>query len=110
MLVPHAMFDDLVEDMNRTRDASNLFDPNRPNRRKLVGPAPATALAPGTLPCPQCGHLMGRHVFAGQELDRCATHGVWCDRDELAAVLERTAGVPEQWGFWRRFLDSLAGF
>jgi|LNFM01.2.fsa_nt_gb hypothetical protein len=113
-LVPSAVFDDLVGEMERTREASNLtstFDPAGQNERKRIGPDPPSTLMPGTLPCPHCKVLMFRQVFAGQEIDRCSTHGIWFDRDELAAVLERTAGElePERFSFWRTLLGVFTG-
>ena len=37
-------------------------------------------------------HLENDHEKPKPELDRCATHGVWFDREELAKVFETVAG------------------
>lgn len=45
-------------------------------------------------PCPVCHRLMNRHNYArrsGVIIDVCAQHGIWFDRDELAAILSWTA-------------------
>lgn len=34
-----------------------------------------------------CGDAMGTWRFHAIELDRCAKHGIWFDRDELESVL-----------------------
>ncbi|CAN5454330.1 hypothetical protein BH11MYX1_BH11MYX1_54930 [soil metagenome] len=56
---------------------------------------------PGTRPCPECSETMtscklilrldGHAEHPKPELDRCATHGLWFDHDELAAVFETIA-------------------
>jgi len=59
--------------------------------------------APGKRACPQCSVAMTtarltielegeKRSHAAPELDRCATHGLWFDESELAAVLEKVAG------------------
>jgi Zn-finger nucleic acid-binding protein len=43
------------------------------------------------LKCPQCGQLMNRYRFAGRShvvIDRCRSHGIWLDRDELRQIIE----------------------
>ena len=45
--------------------------------------------------CPSCTTGMAKHVLYTIQVDRCSAHGVWFDRDELAAVL---AKVGEQHG------------
>jgi Zn-finger nucleic acid-binding protein len=43
------------------------------------------------LKCPQCTKLMNRYNFAhasGVVIDKCATHGIWLDRDDLRRVVE----------------------
>lgn len=59
-------------------------------------------LTPGARRCPRCSAPMTRcHVEIvldterarpKPELDVCGEHGVWFDREELAAVLEKVAG------------------
>lgn len=47
------------------------------------------------LPCPRCGEMMARHLFAeGVKVvvDTCAPHGTWFDESELRAVAEAAAG------------------
>ena len=42
------------------------------------------------VPCPDCGELMNRNNFArasGVIVDICKQHGVWCDADELPAII-----------------------
>jgi Zn-finger nucleic acid-binding protein len=56
-------------------------DDVRPLSRRLF---PATATTRG---CPRCATAMTSHALYGVTLDRCATHGIWCDAEELAAVL-----------------------
>jgi len=43
--------------------------------------------APGERACPVCAIAMTAERFEGIELDRCPPHGLWFDRDELAASL-----------------------
>ncbi len=46
------------------------------------------------LKCPDCGTLMHRKNFgkrSGIIIDTCKDHGVWCDRGELARVLDFVA-------------------
>jgi len=43
------------------------------------------------LKCPNCNHLMHRRNFgrkSGVIVDECVTHGIWFDRDELAAIIK----------------------
>lgn len=57
---------------------------------------------PSSRKCPQCRAPMvgcrvvleieGEVAHPRPELDRCAAHGVWFDREELAKVLEKVAG------------------
>ena len=42
---------------------------------------------PGQRACPVCSGVMSTERIQAIELDRCALHGVWFDRDELAASL-----------------------
>jgi Zn-finger nucleic acid-binding protein len=42
---------------------------------------------PGARPCPVCAAVMSSERVDAIELDRCASHGVWFDRDELAESL-----------------------
>ncbi|CAN5700138.1 hypothetical protein BH11MYX1_BH11MYX1_07140 [soil metagenome] len=37
--------------------------------------------------CPSCSNAMGTWKYHQIELDRCAQHGIWFDRDELEGVL-----------------------
>jgi Zn-finger nucleic acid-binding protein len=43
--------------------------------------------APGERVCPVCAAAMTSERLDGIELDRCPPHGLWFDRDELAASL-----------------------
>jgi hypothetical protein len=55
--------------------------------------------ATGKRACPECAHPMttfhlhvaldGEVVKPRPELDRCATHGIWFDAEELAVVFEK---------------------
>ena len=53
-------------------------------------------------PCPRCGQLMNRFNFgrvSGIVIDKCAGHGIWFDRDELAKVFQKAyAKVGHQGG------------
>jgi len=40
-------------------------------------------------PCARCGAPMQTVNLGTVALDRCAAHGVWCDADELTALLEQ---------------------
>ena len=42
---------------------------------------------PGQRACPVCTDAMTMERISSIELDRCPLHGVWFDRDELAASL-----------------------
>lgn len=73
---------------------------------ELTGLAPTFTLrdeAPGKRACPRCTTAMTtakltialegeKPMKAGPELDRCATHGLWFDENELADVLAPVAG------------------
>ena len=48
---------------------------------------PAAEGPPGQRACPVCTDTMSVERIQTIELDRCALHGVWFDRDELAASL-----------------------
>lgn len=71
-----------------------------------------TRETPGTRKCPHCREAMSRcHVIVHlendlekpkPELDRCATHGVWFDREELAKVFEKVAGKGYGGGIGRK--------
>jgi Zn-finger nucleic acid-binding protein len=56
-------------------------DDVRPLSRRLFA---ATATTRG---CPRCATAMTAHALYDITIDRCATHGIWCDPEELAAVL-----------------------
>jgi Zn-finger nucleic acid-binding protein len=68
---------------------------------------------PGKRKCPHCGEAMTAcHVIVHlendlekpkPELDRCATHGVWFDREELAKVFEKVATKGYGGGVGRTF-------
>ncbi len=68
---------------------------NDKSMENLLGKAPGLDIAPARrpvayLPCPRCRQLMHRRNFASRSgiiIDECAAHGVWFDRDELAAVI-----------------------
>jgi len=43
------------------------------------------------IPCPECGKLMNRKLFAdcsGVIVDWCKAHGTWFDRDELKRIVQ----------------------
>ncbi|SRR5258706_12894762 len=42
----------------------------------------------GTLPCPVCAVLMHVEVKQHVEVDVCAQHGVWLDKDELEGIAQ----------------------
>jgi len=56
--------------------------------------SPAPKIVPSTVryrPCPQCGQLMNRFNFghtSGVIIDKCASHGIWFDRDELRRIVD----------------------
>ncbi len=43
--------------------------------------------------CPRCTRPMTARSLLGQPVDRCGTHGIWFDRDELSEVLFATRPV-----------------
>lgn len=45
--------------------------------------------------CPQCGQGMVPVSVESIALDRCMSHGIWFDPDELQAVLQRASKFPE---------------
>jgi Zn-finger nucleic acid-binding protein len=77
---------------------------------EIIGDGPALKLVhgkPGARACPRCKHAMAschldveiteHHRELKPTLDRCASHGVWFDTDELAdilTVLHRSAEPP----------------
>lgn len=44
------------------------------------------------LPCAVCRHRMEALQLFAVPVDRCHSHGVWFDHDELAEALRRSAG------------------
>ena len=46
---------------------------------------------PGPRNCPGCQAAMAVERFGDAVIDRCASHGIWFDESELAAVLESNA-------------------
>jgi Zn-finger nucleic acid-binding protein len=48
------------------------------------------------LVCPHCGEGLDRHLVDKVELDACAGHGLWFDRDELGKILGNFASTQEQ--------------
>lgn len=40
--------------------------------------------------CPACRRTASRERFRGIDVDRCADHGIWFDRDELVHALQGT--------------------
>jgi hypothetical protein len=58
---------------------------------------------PGTRACPRCPQVMAvcrlrvvvedKEIEPRPELDRCAAHGIWFDKDELAKVLQKVRGA-----------------
>ena len=54
--------------------------------------------------CPSCTTEMTKHVLYTIQVDRCAVHGVWFDRDELAATL---AKVGEEHGESVTFCEKI---
>jgi Zn-finger nucleic acid-binding protein len=53
---------------------------------------PAVAGRPADRKCPACAALLVREQVETVEIDRCAAHGIWFDRDELRKLLEQ-AGI-----------------
>lgn len=49
--------------------------------------------------CPQCGQGMVPVSVGSAALDRCVSHGIWFDPEELEAVLKRAGDLSEQGGF-----------
>ncbi len=50
------------------------------------------------LPCPECEQLMHRRNFAkksGIIVDECTAHGIWFDKQELAAAIHYVRSSPE---------------
>ncbi len=45
--------------------------------------------------CPQCGQGMVPVSVESVALDRCESHGIWFDPEELQTVLQRAAKFPE---------------
>jgi len=74
---------------------------------------------PGKRTCPHCREAMTRcHVVVHlehdvekpkPELDRCAIHGVWFDREELAKVFEKVATKGFGGGVGRHFQADKSG-
>jgi Zn-finger nucleic acid-binding protein len=48
------------------------------------------------LPCAACKHTMETLLLFDIPVDRCHSHGVWFDKDELAEVLRRSTIVPKE--------------
>jgi Zn-finger nucleic acid-binding protein len=48
------------------------------------------------LPCAVCKHTMETLLLFEIAVDRCHSHGVWFDKDELAEVLRRSMIKPPQ--------------
>lgn len=46
------------------------------------------------LPCAVCRHTMETLLLFDIPVDRCHSHGVWFDKDELAEVLRRSTLAP----------------
>lgn len=46
------------------------------------------------LPCAVCKHTMETLLLFDVAVDRCHTHGVWFDKDELSEVLRRSTIKP----------------
>jgi hypothetical protein len=46
------------------------------------------------LPCAVCKHTMETLLLFQIAVDRCHSHGVWFDKDELAEVLRRSTIKP----------------
>ena len=76
--------------------AANMFAPAR------RVPIPLVPHARQPLPCPNCRDPMGTWTLHRVSIDRCATHGLWFDRDELQVVL-RAIGDAN----YRRRLEEL---
>ncbi len=50
------------------------------------------------LPCPECAQLMHRRNFAkksGIIVDECTAHGIWFDKQELAAAIQYVRSSPK---------------
>ena len=67
---------------------------DREQQADLLNGLPKPRITPAPVkyrPCPRCGQLMHRSIFArssGVIIDRCPGHGVWLDHDELRRVIE----------------------
>jgi Zn-finger nucleic acid-binding protein len=59
-------------------------------RRLRFAPSFPSTDAPG-IPCPSCHEPMARAMLHRIVIDRCETHGIWFDGDELGSVLRRCA-------------------
>ena len=60
--------------------------------RRMTGPPPgpnARLVAEGRRPCPICGQAMTAQSASGIAIDVCPRHGIWLDRGELKALLQR---------------------
>jgi Zn-finger nucleic acid-binding protein len=101
----------MLSEMGVLYAAAIAYDPTRDRRGRPepVEPPPPGALVAGSLPCPHCGYAMAQQELADHVVDVCDEHGYWFDGRELAAVLERSAGVaePTTGMKWRRFLQGL---
>ncbi len=49
--------------------------------------------------CPQCGQGMVPVSVGSVALDRCVSHGIWFDPEELSAVLQRASTLSVKDGF-----------
>ncbi len=80
--ITHKLFDELLK--NQPLDSSSALG-------KPITKYPRLRLYDiRYLPCPECNKQMNRYNFMGRSniiLDECAEHGVWFDKQELAASL-----------------------
>jgi hypothetical protein len=58
--------------------------------RTLGAEAKVRAGTAGAVRCSVCGAKTAREELRGIEVDRCAEHGMWFDRDEVLHVLNGT--------------------
>lgn len=59
---------------------------------KALWDIPLPTGQPGTRACPVCTNAMLVEDLEKVPVDRCATHGVWFDQNELTVALERASG------------------
>jgi len=74
--------------------------------REGTVPIPWHERAGDPRPCPQCQASMRTVALADIPLDRCDSHGIWFDGDELQRVLQRASAFEIAEGPQRSLLES----